>query len=286
MSEKLRILSIGAHPADIFDQSGGTMAHHVTRGNWVGCCVLTHGARVHDQVISHEMFSKEQIPEKNILEKMMAERSDVKAKEVRKACAHIGVKDIYFFGADDAVLLPTEATVRKLATLIRELKPHIILTHHPYESGEIWSSHSVTGQIVMLAIGLAESVDPGDSNPPHHVFQVFFWGQGATRLPQTSLDTQRSFYNNICIDITDVIEKKIACMDELVSQAYNGNYARKRVETSDGAFGVAARIPYGESFISLRMQVYRYLPISEINLQMEKESEQAIREKYSYRIKV
>jgi len=26
MSESLRILSVGAHPADIFDQSGGTMA--------------------------------------------------------------------------------------------------------------------------------------------------------------------------------------------------------------------------------------------------------------------
>ena len=43
----LRILSIGAHPADIFDQSGGTMAHHVQRGDYVGCVVLTHGARVH-----------------------------------------------------------------------------------------------------------------------------------------------------------------------------------------------------------------------------------------------
>ena len=56
MSEKLRLLSIGAHPADIFDQSGGTMAHHIARGDWVGCVVLTHGARVHDKVISNDMF--------------------------------------------------------------------------------------------------------------------------------------------------------------------------------------------------------------------------------------
>ena len=32
MTEPLRIVSIGAHPADIFDQSGGTMAHHTSRG--------------------------------------------------------------------------------------------------------------------------------------------------------------------------------------------------------------------------------------------------------------
>ena len=44
----LRILSIGAHPADIFDQSGGAMAHHAARGDYVACVVLTHGARIHD----------------------------------------------------------------------------------------------------------------------------------------------------------------------------------------------------------------------------------------------
>ena len=48
MAKSLRLLSIGAHPADIFDQSGGTMAHHADRDDYVGCAVLTHGARVHD----------------------------------------------------------------------------------------------------------------------------------------------------------------------------------------------------------------------------------------------
>ena len=57
----LRLLSIGAHPADIFDQSGGTMAHHVRRGDWVGCVVLTHGARVHDAVISDAKFHRQSV---------------------------------------------------------------------------------------------------------------------------------------------------------------------------------------------------------------------------------
>jgi LmbE family N-acetylglucosaminyl deacetylase len=33
VSDPLRIVSIGAHPADVFDQSGGTMAHHTARGD-------------------------------------------------------------------------------------------------------------------------------------------------------------------------------------------------------------------------------------------------------------
>ena len=63
MAESLRIVSIGAHPADIFDQSGGAMAHHASRGDYVGCVVLTHGARVHDVVISDSMFHRDEVPE-------------------------------------------------------------------------------------------------------------------------------------------------------------------------------------------------------------------------------
>ena len=70
----LRVLSIGAHPADIFDQSGGTMAHHAARGDHVACVVLTHGARVHDNVISDSMFHREQVPIGDELLKMIAER--------------------------------------------------------------------------------------------------------------------------------------------------------------------------------------------------------------------
>ena len=133
MSEKLRLLSIGAHPADIFDQSGGTMAHHVARGDWVGCVVLTHGARVHDKVISDDMFHREEVPQSDELEALMAERADIKAEEVRRACAILGVEDLFFFGADDAVLLVTDELVRRLAQLLRELKPDIVLTHFPRE---------------------------------------------------------------------------------------------------------------------------------------------------------
>ena len=73
MAEPLRIMSIGAHPADIFDQSGGTMAHHVSRGDTVGCVVLTHGVRVHDAVVSEEMFHKEEVPTGEDLKKIMEE---------------------------------------------------------------------------------------------------------------------------------------------------------------------------------------------------------------------
>jgi LmbE family N-acetylglucosaminyl deacetylase len=230
------------------------------------------------------MFHAQQLPESEKLKAMMMERAGVKAEEVRKACAILGVTDIYFFGADDAVLLVNEPTVRHLASFLRQVRPDIILTHFPMESGGIWNAHAVAGQLVMLAVELAACVDPGDPNRPHRTSQIFFWGQGAGGIPHTVWDAHRSFYNDVIIDITDVVEKKLTCLDMLVSQGYGGAYARKRIETSDGAFGQAGGVPYGEAFISHAAQTYYHLPISDYTRRRGKMSDHEIMAAYSYRV--
>lgn len=78
----LRILVVGGHPADVFDQSGGTMAHHIQRGDWVGCAVVTTGVRVHDKVIANEMQHRQKIPDAEELKKTMAKRAEVKKRKL------------------------------------------------------------------------------------------------------------------------------------------------------------------------------------------------------------
>jgi 4-oxalomesaconate hydratase len=284
MSENLRLLSIGAHPADIFDQSGGTMAHHVARGDWVGCVVLTHGARVHDKVMSNDMFHSDEVPDQEELERMMAERADVKIAEVRKACGILGVEDIHFFGADDAVLLVTEAEVRRLARLLRQLKPDIILTHFPKEGNGLTNAHGTAGQIALYAASLAYGVDPGDRNPPHRVAQTFFFGTGAAAVPRSVWDSEGGYYNEVFIDITDVVDKKLAALDCLESQGYGGAYARKRIETSDGAFGAAGHCAYAEGFIRDSSETHYYLPLTEHALNLARSSDHEVIERQSQRI--
>ncbi len=286
MTEPLRLLSIGAHPADVFDQCGGTLAHHAERGDYVACVVLTHGARIHDKVISDSMYHLEQVPDGAELLSLMAERSDVKTQEVRKACDILGVKDVYFFGADDAVLLVTEEAVKRLARMIRQLRPDIVLTHFPKEYDGLTTPHAVAGQIAMHALQFAGGVDPGDRNPPHRAAQVFFFGEGAARARSSVWDSQGGYYNDVFIDITDVVEKKLAVMDCLVSQGYGGQYARKRIETSDGAFGVEAQCSYAEGFISLNAEVHKHLPVTEHMLKIASLSDHEILSSYSYRIPV
>ncbi len=264
----LTLLVIGAHPADIFDQSGGTMAHHARRGDRVACCVLTHGARVHDAVISDRMFHQEQVPEAQELESLMKQRADVKAGEVRRACSLLGCEELYFLGFDDAVLLVTEAAVKQVASLVRQVRPHVILTHFPREGSTNTNAHAIGGQIALYGVQLAGTVDPGDTNPPHKVSQVFFFGTGGAPLPRDVWGSEGGFYNDVFIDITDVVKEKLAALDALVSQGYGGAYARKRIETSDGAFGNAVRCAYAEGFIKMNAECHYHLPVTDHALEL------------------
>ncbi len=286
MPQPLRLLVIGAHPADIFDQSGGTMAHHTSRGDQVACIVLTHGARIHDKVISNEMWQRSEIPAADELQSMIAERSDVKVQEVRRACQILGVTEVYFFGADDAILLVKEETVRRLARSIRELKPDVVLTHYPKEGDAFVRDHAIAGQIVLHALQFAGRVDPGDRNPPHRVAQVFFFGIGAAPIRSTLWDSQGGYYNDVFINIDDVIGKKLAALDCLASQGYGGAYARKRIETSDGAFGAAVRHGYAEGFIKMNGECHYYLPVTEDALALSRMADSEYMARQSYRLRV
>ncbi|MBN1911968.1 MAG: PIG-L family deacetylase [Pirellulales bacterium] len=283
----LRLLVIGAHPADVFDQSGGTMAHHVKRGDWVGCLVLTHGARVHDKVVSDEMFPRKEIPDAQEVKKTILERADLKTKEILRACSILGVRaeNVFFLGADDAVLLVNEPMIRQMARLIRKLRPDVVVTHFPLENAGIASQHATTGQMVMHAVHFAAGIDPGDKTAPHKVTQVFFFGIGAAATRTDLWDSQGGFHNDVFIDITDVAAKKIACLDEVASQGYGGAYARKRIESIDGAFGSRVKAPYAEGFISLKSTTHYYLPVSKLDLEHSKSSDHKAISRSSYRVK-
>lgn len=283
MSEPLRIVSIGAHPADVFDQSGGTMAHHTARGDYVACISLTHGARIHDAVISDAMYHREEVPAASELQQLMADRSDVKSQEVIAACKILGVEDVFFLGEDDGILLVERAIIRRLAVLLRQLRPDLVLTHFPFEGDGQVRSHAVAGQIVLHALQYAGSVDPGDRNPPHRTAQVFFFGQGAATVRAGLWDARGGYTNDVFVDISDVIDRKFAAMECLVSQGYAGAYNRKRTETSDGAFsgGVVA---YGEGFIRMNAEVHYYLPLTAYARQRSRESDHEIMRRYSWRL--
>ena len=283
MSEPLRIVCIGAHPADVFDQSGGTLAHHTARGDHVSCISLTHGARVHDTVISDSMYHREEVPAAEELERLMGDRSDVKSQEIVAACKILGVEDVHFMGVDDGILLVERDIIRRLARLLRELRPDIVLTHYPFEGDGQVRAHAVGGQIVLHALQHAGSVDPGDRHPPHRTAQVFFFGGGAASVRTGLWDARGGYTNDVFIDTTDVIDKKFAAMECLVSQGYAGAYNRKRTESGDGNFS-GGTVAYGEGFIRMDAEVHYYLPLTAYARRKSRDSDHELMRRYSWRL--
>jgi LmbE family N-acetylglucosaminyl deacetylase len=280
--EQLRIVSIGAHPADTFDQSGGTMAHHAAQGDWVAAVGLTAGARIHDKKVSDEMFHKEEIPDAPELTGLISERGDVKADEVKRACRILGFDNVYFLNVEMPVLIGDGGVIRQIARLLRELRPDIVLTHFPYEHGGL-GDHAVTGQMVVRAIDYAASVDPGDTHPPVRVEQVFFFGQGGASTRNGLWDASGGYTNDVFVDITDVIDRKFQAMECLVSQGYAGAYNRKRTENGDGAFG-GGFVAYGEGYIRMNAEVHYLLPLTPYARRRGSDSDHEIMARYSWRL--
>ncbi|OHB59367.1 MAG: hypothetical protein A2Y12_01785 [Planctomycetes bacterium GWF2_42_9] len=281
----LKLLVIGAHPADSFDNAGGTCLHHTQQGDSVTAVILLAGARIHDVVVSDGMRSRTQIPQEQDLKDIMDVRSDIKKKEVKEACAIMGINDVRFFDCDDYIHLVKEKTISDIACLIREIRPDIVITHYPFDNGGYADQHAITGQCVLQATWVANTVAPDDPNPQHKVAQLFFFGFPSTFAKAGSaLYREFSGHCAVFVDVSDVIHLKIQALDKMQSQQYDGDCAWKRVEAVEGSagFGASPRVPYAEPFIVAYSDVYHTLPVSDFRLQTSNEPERNERDRTNF----
>jgi 4-oxalomesaconate hydratase len=272
MREPLRLLCVGGHPADTFDCAGGTLAHHVQQGDHVTAVALTQGTRIHDVVISERLRFSDQVPGEDELRALMEERARVKEDEVIRACGFLGITDVRFFRYDDEVLTVREELIVRMARLIREVRPDIVVTHDPQELGGYGVHHAATSQLVLEAVSAAGHVGMGDPNQPHRVAQIYFTVT-ALQYPLNVLSSRTGWFPDLLVDITDVVEAKVRALDALRSQQYGGDYARKRTEINDGALGVIAGTAYAEGFITYLPELAHTFPVSEGRLRLARISE-------------
>ena len=258
----MKIMLVAGHPADMFDHCGGTLYRHIQSGDTVTCVSLTQGLRVHDEVIEdvfrHRIneFSKEEV------EKIIEERQRVKYAEVLEACAIFGISDVRFLSYDDEILLPDNMVViNKLAKLIRDTRPDLIITHWPWEGGIRANHHGITGQITNTAIHVASSVNYEDRQPawktPQKIYMLSPWDTTDTGLHSHGY----TCWCNYFVDITDVIDMKVKACATMRSQKYDlPGYAKKVAESWYGGFGTLIRAPYAEGFHIPYAEVGEMLP--------------------------
>jgi len=259
MADQLCVLVVGGHPKDVVLYAGGTMALHVERGDRVVALSPTHGLTHHETAVA--AFAR---GEKLDLDALKAER----LAELTAACGELGVTDVRCLDYDDSVPIPDRGIIVQIADIIGEVRPDIIVIHHPNDSVGM---HAASAQMTLTALERAGTVLQG-KHAPHRPTQLFVHTQiGRTNLLEHDIPRIPS----IIIDITPVIRKKAAAMNRFVSQHYGDDspLQRKLSESLDGSvYAIHMRVPYAETFLPFNATVYDHLPLSDYELEIAKRS--------------
>ena len=186
---KLRIIIIGAHPDDP-DKAGGTAFKWARAGHEVLMVSLTNGDAGHQSIKAKQL-------------------AKIRREEARRAGEVIGVRYITLDN-HDGQLMPTYENRLEVIKIIREHKADLVLFPRPYD---YHPDHRYTGQLVLDAAYMVTvptilpKVRHLDKNP------MFLFLSDGFIHPEP-------FKADVCVNIDDVIEKKMDMYHQHTSQMY------------------------------------------------------------------
>lgn len=246
----MKIMSLYAHPADHFSECGGTLALHAEHGDEIVLVTLTHGGRIHPNIyIKGKKATREEVIE-------------FKRKELERAAECIGVKRLINLDFEDNYIGVRDEMVNKLAEVLAKEAPDVVITDYPLNPFDA-DNHTVASTMFFNAlnqVGLyLESLDGDKAKREFNLKQIFM-----TKISVWTRDCfSYNVHNDMYIDITPVVGKKVKAMDQFVSQGYDGNYARKAIESVDGVYGKAAFCNFAEGFARYTPETRNLLPIAD-----------------------
>jgi LmbE family N-acetylglucosaminyl deacetylase len=191
-----RALCVVAHPDDLDFGSAGTVATWTSAGTEVTYCIVTDGdAGGFDETPRHEM-------------------GPLRQAEQRAAAAAVGVTDVRFLGHPDGRLELTLDLRRDIARVIRQVRPERVLTSSPER---IWDrvaashpDHMTVGESTLRA------VYPDARNP--FAFPELLEKEGLEAWTVSEVWLGASPRADHAVDVTDVVELKLAALKSHVSQ--------------------------------------------------------------------
>ena len=210
---KLRIIAFGAHPDDCELKVAGTAAKWAALGHHVKLVSVTNGD------IGH--WGSAGGP--------LAKRRTAEVKRCAEILnTHAEVLDIH-----DGELLPTLEHRRTITRLIREWKADIVLSHRP---NDYHPDHRNVGVLVQDAAYMVTVPFFCPDSPYLTKNPVFLYYEDRFAKPNR-------FSADIVVGIDDVIDKKLAAMEALASQFYEGgcNGGPRLVPDPKNSAAVAAR---------------------------------------------
>jgi LmbE family N-acetylglucosaminyl deacetylase len=187
--QKLHIVIIGAHPDDP-DKVGGTAYKWAQAGHDVLMVSLTNGDAGHQTIKAREL-------------------AKIRREEARKAGEVIGVRYITLDN-HDGQLMPTYENRLQVIKILRENLADIVIFPRPYD---YHPDHRYTGVLVLDAAYMVTVPTILPKVPHLKKNPMFLFMSDGFIHPEP-------FKADVCIDIDDVIEKKIDMYHEHKSQMY------------------------------------------------------------------
>jgi LmbE family N-acetylglucosaminyl deacetylase len=172
MAEKKVALSVLAHPDDESFGMGGTLAYYAERGVDVYLICATRGEV--GEVAPEYLKNYPSIAE-------------LREAELRCASAHLGLAGIHFMDYRDSGMLgspenehpdalinaPVEQVARQVASLMREIKPDVVLTFDPI-GGYRHPDHIHIHKATVRAFELVSDENFEDELPPYKPAKLYF----------------------------------------------------------------------------------------------------------------
>jgi LmbE family N-acetylglucosaminyl deacetylase len=192
-----RVLVVVAHPDDVDFGSAGTIATWTDEGLEVSYCIVTDGdAGGFDPAVPR------------------SEIGGIRQAEQRAAAKAVGVEDLVFLGYPDGRLEVSLDLRRDISRVIRQKRPHRVLTQSPERNWErIYGSHPdhmAAGEAALCA------VYPDARNPFTHLELaeegLEAWTVGEVWVQSRGADANRY------VDVTETFDRKLEALRAHESQ--------------------------------------------------------------------
>lgn len=222
-----RVLTVLAHPDDAETMAGGTLLKWAGEGHAITLCLITDG----DKGTADPKDTREAVVSRRMVEQA-------------RAAARLGA-DVIRLGYPDGELQPTIDLRRDLVRVMRQVRPHIVLTNDPttwfrHDTYINHPDHRIAGHACVEALYPAvkkASYFPELGLEPHVVDEVWL---GLTDHPGTF------------VDISAFLAAKIDLICEHASQ-FPREYTEKAFTRMARETGSARGMGAAEAFRTLRL---------------------------------
>lgn len=221
------VLALGAHPDDIELSCGGTIAKLVKDGHKVAIADITQG----------ELGTRG--------------NKDIRSTEAAEAAKILGVTARRNLKIPDGDIELSKANIKKVITLIRELRPRILIIPHSVERhpDHVHAHRLCKEAWYYSGLRKIETTLDGEHQKPHRPDNFFEFMQWYEFTP------------SFIVDVSETFDTKMKAIKAHASQFYDPNSKDpetllsrpeflERIKTDSEYYGKRIGVKYGEPFYS------------------------------------